>query len=130
MGMYDDVICLLPLPGDISNDIRFQTKSLDSTLSLYIINNQGKLEDHGCNFDDHGIVNPIDDPELVDLHGYLTFYEMNYDFPGSHAYVWLEYEAKFTDGVCVSIERVPSWHVTEDGTRIYDEDYDPKRQRK
>ena len=130
MGMFDELICKLPLPGNVYADLKFQTKSLEKTLSLYIINEQGQLEDHGCSLGSEEELTPIPDPEIIDHHGYVTFFTMCRDYPGSKAYIWLEYEAKFTDGVCVAIERIPSWRTDEYGTRTYDEGYDKDRPRK
>lgn len=131
MGMFDELICKMPLPSDVDPDLKFQTKSLDKTLSLYIINEQGQLEDHGFSLEsEEEESTPIRDPEIIDHHGYVTFFTMVYDQPRSKAYTWHEYEAKFTDGICVAIERIPCWRTSEDGTRIYDEGYDKDRPRK
>ena len=67
---------------------------------------------------------------MLNYHGYIAFYATYNKDPSSKAYIWLEYEAKFTDGVCVAIERIPAWQVLEDGTRIYDEGYDALRMRR
>ena len=71
MGMSDELICKLTIPGDVPQWIQeatFQTKSLDRTLELYTIDPDGYL------------LGP--DGEIVHVHGWpytgiVSFYTSN-----------------------------------------------------
>lgn len=93
MGLYDDVKCFYPLPdGFVPGERDFQTKSLDSCMSLYTITEDGRLVDAWG-----------DD---VHHYGTVTFYHANW----GEAYrdlrvtdngeppLWREYVATFRDG--------------------------------
>lgn len=87
MGMFDDLTCKMDLPdcGEPCPHISFQTKSFpDPYMDKYVIGPDGKLSRNGSPFDFHGIVN---------------FYTLAEGTDQS----WWEWDAKFTDGVCVEI---------------------------
>jgi len=97
VGMFDDVLCELPIPHEPKpQHSRFQTKDLECCLDLYTIRADGTLwrsraeERNG----------------LVPFHGMLNFYTYEYTSGSKEPGMWFEYEAKFTDGRCVSIECV------------------------
>ena len=97
MGMFDYVKCDRPLPdGGARNphDDHFQTKDLGCELATFRITEDGKLV---CEAD--GMFTTESGPR-DDFHGILNFYTCN-----STGGDWREYNAKFTDGQCVGIER-------------------------
>lgn len=98
MGMFDDVICEVPLP-DGKPGKHFQTKDFECPyLEKYTITAEGRLIHNRPLYD-------IDPPGTqsgpIDLnfHGILNFYD--YDQATGE---WREFNAKFTDGKLVSIE--------------------------
>jgi hypothetical protein len=125
MGMYDHLyvedLSLLPLSDEerslLSTSTEWQTKSLDSTLTDVFITPNRRLEVLSFEYeevpreerphpDDDGFMGMIGSLRRVNKrrvdtghHGYLNFYT-------SHKGEWLEFMAKFTDGVMVGIERV------------------------
>jgi len=115
MGMFDEVLCHMPLPGMEKPYPTFQTKGLDCCLWVYEITAEGRLV---CNRykmegvpDDEKDANGLPilrrvkgSERVVDQnhHGMLNFY--HYEDDGDR---WFEFNAKFTDGVCVDIQRVP-----------------------
>jgi hypothetical protein len=83
MGMFDNIQCEYPLPGEPkSPDRDFQTKDFDCYLDKYTITADGRL---------------LKDAAEVPFHGMLNFYTFTSDN------MWFEYEAKFTDGRLVEI---------------------------
>lgn len=95
MGMYDNLMInvdKLPL-SDVDKkrlaDEQFQTKSFDCTLTEIYITDEGELK-----------INRMDE-QLVTIpyHGWINFYT---DCEGE----WFEFNAKFTDGKLVEIERI------------------------
>lgn len=69
-------------------DAEFQTKSLDKAFMTYEITEDNRLR-YWCN------------KEWIyeEFHGYIVFYT-------SVENEWFDFKAKFTDGICVNIERV------------------------
>lgn len=100
MGMFDHILCDYPLP-DFPEDAQFdeegigwQTKSLDCTLSTYLVTGDGRLL---------RLKHPCQSPHRVlDIyyHGELDFYT-TYNCDQE----WLHYKALFEDGQLVSISR-------------------------
>lgn len=103
MGMFDDVICEVPLP-DGWKHTAFQTKDFDEPyLNKYIIRADGRLvlkrpwersEPEATTYED------------MNFHGTFKFYSYEGD-PNDETPLmerWHEYTAKFTDGNLVSIE--------------------------
>lgn len=91
MGLFDDVICEMDLPkcGDPCPHVSFQTKTFpDPYMDKYVIKSDGTLTRNG---------------ELFEYHGVLNFYTFH---PGNGR-TWWEWDAKFTDGVCVEITPRP-----------------------
>jgi hypothetical protein len=77
----------MPLPDEeqMPTNRLFQTKSFENTyLNEYVIEKDGSMTKDGTVFAFHGVVN------------FYTFEK------GDHR-EWWEYNAKFTDGKCVSI---------------------------
>lgn len=93
MGLFDDVICGVPLPDGFDRvDGHFQTKTFpDPYLEKYTITPEGRLM-HQPTFDDEATD--------TNYHGVVNFYGSDKD--GN----WHEYNAKFTDGQLVKIELV------------------------
>lgn len=98
MGLFDTVRCLMPLPDFPAEAERdFQTKTLDDPyLRAYEITRGGRL----LQVSDGGHDNLYEEAD-TQFHGVLNFY--TYIDTVEH---WWEYNAKFTDGQCVSVERV------------------------
>ncbi len=100
MGMFDTVRCQLPLP-DLKDPahVEFQTKSLYCHLDDYIITKAGRLilvggiKGSGADLDVH-------------YHGMLNFYGTKDQKQGYNPENWYEYDAKFTDGTLVNVERI------------------------
>lgn len=106
MGMFDTLICKVPLPKDAPSFIepghRFQTKDLDRTLSTYEITEEGLLVQLTGFCDD-----PLSEPKVyTDYHGDLRFYTSNirglkngdlYTENGEKAES-VDYRARFTNG--------------------------------
>ena len=104
MGMFDRLICDMPLPGGEANNPHgdhFHTKGLDCDLGVYRITEDSRLvcEKPGRDCGESG---PRDE-----FHGFLNFYTCAWNGKD-----WREYRAKFTDGKCVGIEKV----ISEDET--------------
>jgi hypothetical protein len=86
MGMYDDVTCEHPLPGEPKpKDNHFQTKDLDCLMDRYTITRDGRL---------------LKKKAEVQFHGMLNFYTYTDDD------MWFEYDAKFTDGRLIEIRPI------------------------
>jgi len=85
MGLFDDVHCRMDLPDTPKPcpTEHFQTKSFDCPyMDKYVIHEDGALTMNG---------------EPLSFHGVVNFYAMQ-------GHDWWEYDAKFTDGVCVKID--------------------------
>lgn len=110
MGMFDHIRCEYPLPGlDDPTSIDFQTKDTDEQyLHQYTITKDGRLIKDIVHYEDHsdpkaegllalgGCMTPVKDGEEdTNYHGWLNFYGGDF-----------EYNAKFTDGKIVEIQRV------------------------
>ena len=108
--MYDEIICNYKLPGNppayfTGPDHRFQTKSLDRSLSTYMISEDGRLylkEGYGVE---------QSNGQLQPYTGTIEFYDSNivgsghggrYTREGEDA-VCVSYEATFLDGILVKI---------------------------
>ena len=114
--MYDELICEMPLPDGITHTNDLQTKSLDNVLDRYTITVEGELWRESCQWG-RGESRKLN-PERILHHGWLNFYtfisEPYYpEKPRAELRVWLEYDAKFTDGKCVAIEVNPNSDTTE-----------------
>ena len=92
MGMFDDVMCDVPLPDGHKG--AFQTKDLECTINRYRITKNKRLvrESQGIGGGD----GKLD----LNYHGILRFYGTDSNDE------WHEYNAKFTDGECVEISSV------------------------
>ena len=115
MGMFDYVTCQYPLPGLAdSSAMEFQTKDFDCQMETYKISATGRLLKETYHIEDRsdpnalagslksilGCATRVKDGEVdLNFHGVLNFYDGWKD-------EWVEFNAKFTDGVVVSIERV------------------------
>ena len=113
MGMYDNVVCGYPLPGNPPPWVvghTFQTKDLGSTLDHYTITPSGYLiwhrtehrfiEDETAVFGFHSeLIRAWDEP--VGFHGEFNFYtsgnQTGSDYHEGHP-IWLEYKARFSNG--------------------------------
>lgn len=122
MGVFDHIKCLLPLPDwDGDPDTEFQTKDTPyQFMSNYMIGRDGKLYEEVQEWEtvppeerefppDHKFHNIVGVmrvkkswiEEVEDFHGDIRFYNyVNGDF--------VEFVARFTDGVCTRIKRVYS----------------------
>ena len=100
MGLFDTVRCDMPLPDGYDGDDGFQTKSLDCEMDTYRITAEGRL-----------IREVWDSEPAYDMyfHGIINFYCFEGHDPKD--WVWHEYNAKFTDGVCESITVAESERV-------------------
>lgn len=123
MGMFDTVICECPLPDSPPEGIWWQTKDFDCPgMEDYKITTEGRLLHELVRYEDHsdpnaeglarlrGMMTPIREGwEDLSFHGVLNFYGYDHRQDGAAPYdpaLWYEYNAKFTDGQLVSIERV------------------------
>jgi hypothetical protein len=100
MGMFDEVICELPLPDGWKHPV-FQTKDFeDPYLDKYVIRADGRLIRKKPWYECE-----IKADTDMNYHGLLRFYsyegDPNDDTPIE--YRWHEYEAKFTDGALQEI---------------------------
>ena len=96
MGMFDDVVCLMPLPGPHKPKPKgnFQTKFRDDPrCEIFTIAQDGRLffEPHG---DGKFIYTQYEDGKFA---GEIVFYTDEGD-------MWWEYAAQFLDGRCYEIE--------------------------
>ena len=103
MGMFDEVICEVPLPDGWKHPI-FQTKDFeDPYLDKYVIRADGRLIRKKPWYE-----SDVNDDTDTNYHGLLRFYSYEGD-PNDETPIddrWHEYEAKFTDGQLVGIESV------------------------
>lgn len=91
MGLFDDVHCKMDLPKGEQEppSLHFQTKSFpDPYMDKYVIEKDGTMTKNGDLFAFHGVVN-------------------FYTFEKGVGQEWWEYDAKFTDGICVEITLTP-----------------------
>ncbi len=101
MGMFDTIRCEHPLPDlEDSASMEFQTKSMYSHLESYLITKAGRLVLVGGFGPGRG--RDLD----VQYHGMLNFYGTKEQQQGYNPENWYEYNAKFTDGTLVNVERV------------------------
>jgi len=124
MGMFDEIKYEYFLPLEVSQevkdknfvpeDVTFQTKDLDNSLSLYFINKEGKLIHKNVKYkwvdDDNSLLKGYMKEEshtLVDTkyHGDLRFYcYENIDKDDKQFCIALDYVARFTDGRVQSVK--------------------------
>ena len=100
MGLFDTVRCLMPLPDfPAEAEPDFQTKTLDDPyLRVYDLTADGRL----VQIEEGGLeLNAEFEPHDTGFHGVLNFYTYIDTVEN-----WWEYNAKFTSGQCVSVERV------------------------
>lgn len=99
MGMFDYIDCKYPLPDKEAQDLGFQTKSLNCTMTKFEINEAGRLIEYRHRYAEDE--SEVDSIQLHDYeyHGYLNFYTSTKDNK------WYQYKAKFTDGTVVNIVR-------------------------
>ena len=101
--MYDEIKCDMPLPDGYNSPGTFQTKNLDNTLSSYRITLEGRLvQDTEGWFENQRLETPRD----LHHHGTVHFYHLEdtTEQPDNWTrWTWHEYDAKFTDGVCLEI---------------------------
>jgi hypothetical protein len=92
MGLFDEVRCEAPLPDGLDGSrMWFQTKSFPSPcLQRYTITKEGKLVDSRGND--------------IEPDGYIIFYGR--DDSDADPRSWLEYRARFREGVLDEIVRV------------------------
>lgn len=101
MGMFDDVIVECDLPGPPVADRRFQSKDFGCHLDLLTITREGRLLITTWRLVDAPkrefikLTGEQDPPRDLNYHGMFNFYK------GAD-----RFNAKFTDGQLVSIERV------------------------
>lgn len=114
MGMFDDVICDMPLPGEPKPKRNsFQTKDFSCSFDSFRIKEDGTLWVIECH---------EEDTRQLMFHGYLNFYTLEQEKPGSEGdAIWFEYRAKFTDGKLQGIEpvRISISHFGRDDTLLW-----------
>lgn len=106
MGMFDYMICEMPLPdGSSTKGREFQTKSFDNVMTKYVITTKGHLYEHKWDYEwiedeNHFLKGYIQKVEgsfrqehLTDYHGDIIFYDSK-----KISEVWRDYYARFTDG--------------------------------
>ena len=114
MGMYDYLICEMPLPAQplAPQSRAFQTKDLECLLERYTITAAGRLIHHAIRYEEVplserpypefsfiGCVRAISTGDIdTNFHGMLEFH--TYDSLTKESW---SYEAKFTDGQCIDI---------------------------
>lgn len=106
MGMFDRIVLdkevFLPLPEEMHKfqRLEYQTKSLDCTLSTYLINADGYLYLTNRDYESDDL---IEEKERIDYHGIINFgaYEATDLIDYS-----VDFEAKFTDGVLQNIKLI------------------------
>lgn len=124
MGLFDTVLVEHPLPDEGAAKVTWwQTKDFDCpALNNYRISAEGRLFRERVRFEDRsdpdatglmalrGIMTPIHEGwDDMNFHGILNFY--GYDRTGLAPDApysperWYEYNAKFTDGQLVALER-------------------------
>ena len=98
MGMFDDVICDVALPGEPKPKHKhFQTKDFSCSLDTYRIKEDGTL----------WVVEASNtEPKQVLFHGWLNFYMSEGNINSYKDTLWFEYQAKFTDGQLQDIEKL------------------------
>lgn len=124
MGMFDDVVCLYPLPNPAHNEIEFQTKDLACELELYVITKDGRLarqlytdsevpeEKRPWWVAGAGIQRePTGLEYLDDYHGDLLIYGS--ETTGADDDEWVQYIVRFTEGR-VSRVRLTLGSVTQE----------------
>lgn len=139
MGMFDEVKYeyILPLEvkeevkalGIVPEDLLFQTKDLDSTLSLYTINRDGRLIFKNVKYkwvdDDNAFLKGYMEEEShtlddMNYHGDLKFYAYeNVKKDGNHFAVILDYRARFTNGKLEEV-KLENCEVNDDNDRQED----------
>lgn len=128
MGMFDEIKYEYILPLEITDEVRdlgivpedilFQTKDLDSTLSLYTINREGRLIYKNVKYkwvdDDNAFLKGYMEEEshvLEDMnyHGDLEFYcYETIEKDGNYFSVSLDYNARFTNGKLEEVKLIKS----------------------
>jgi hypothetical protein len=108
MGMFDEILCLYPLPDALPElqGATFQTKSLESALETYTISAKGRLFVHR-------MVAPVEEGrpiahEAVDTehHGDIVMYTSHdYEQEDSVWRMWYQYRVRFTEGQVQWIRR-------------------------
>jgi hypothetical protein len=114
VGMYDYLICEMPLPEQplAPQSRAFQTKDLECLLERYTITAAGRLIHHAVRYAEVplserpypefsfiGCMRAVPTGDIdTNFHGMLEFY--TYDSRTKESW---SYEAKFTDGQCVDI---------------------------
>lgn len=113
MGMFDEVLCLYPLPGGAPQQKVWQTKDFEMPyLEKYTITEDGRLLKHVGQFD-----SPAE--EISDFHGDLNFYGGNYSGSSWRGYLtdddkrgeWWSFVARFTSG---RLTRLTHTHTVDD----------------
>jgi hypothetical protein len=133
MGMFDHVRVEYPLPDPAHNSLSYQSKSLDCTLTEYVVEKDGTLTcfdqkyefvpeeqrpyygkpewDENPFYKIHGSMKLISEVKrtLADYHGDLSVYtsDDNRD--------WIEYNLRFSEGKLTKVRRVLS---CTDGTDV------------
>ena len=138
MGMFDDVKCSYLLPDPAAQEIHFQTKDLDCTMSQYEITAEGRLVEHCWKWErtpvaelpdptmpSFGVFRRVKDSHTLrdlDYHGDLNFYgsihtgqlrriRLETGIDEAHPGPepeYFDYVARFTDGVSTRITRLPN----------------------
>ena len=121
MGMFDELVCEMPLPDGWNTDgeFTFQTKSLGRNLDWYRITKMGILVKEKSEFDEVNFVCvPVPgNPQFINHSGPLNFYEIE-DLDDEN-YIWHEYDAQFLNGVCQYIELVKCERKTRKKRAIF-----------
>jgi hypothetical protein len=125
MGMFDEIICEYPLPGVDVNIVfsgRFQTKSFENQMELYIIKDDGRIMHHGVRYESvpeeerpyfgtpewkrgglHKFCGAVRTVPTGDYYLDITETIRFYDSVNGE---WFEFSATFIDGKLVDIRRV------------------------
>jgi hypothetical protein len=113
MGMFDSIICEYPLPDPEVQKELFQTKDLDSCMDTYTITKAGRLIHHFKEFEATPKEERPQDsfwPSIRVKAGSERYIDKNYhgwlNFYAALNHKWCEYNAKFTDGTLVELEKV------------------------
>lgn len=117
MGLFDEIVCNMPLPDKpewVADGHVFQTKSFDPRQEMYEIRSDGTLWMERYEIEDHsdpnatglmrfaGMATRVNKrfERLADFDGAVCFYDSG---PNG---AWVEFKAVFVDGVVVKLVNV------------------------
>ena len=116
--MFDNLKCEYPLPRPEFQDREFQTKSFEREMKQYTITSDGRLTCLGGEWQGWTLVKGTERVDEVKFDGDVYFYDFVDRSVPQNQWQWIEFRARFQNGILEQLEEVPEKPLSKEQEEI------------